>query len=581
MTGLHSQEMRRLGPEGDALRIGVGWSEEDLDRPYLLVETTGGESHPGSVHLDRIAEEVRRGARQAGAAVARQTCTDMCDGIAQGTSAMDFSLPSREIIAAAAEMHARAGHFDAVVLVSSCDKAVPAHLIAAARLRLPAVHVPGGAMPAGRGGATVDQIGRLAMQMRRGELSEEEYRSWRTGAVTSCGACAFMGTALTGQVVSEALGLALPGSAAAPAGGTFSRERAAEAGAAAIALMRQGITSADILTPWAFENAYTLHAAVGGSTNFMLHFPAIAAAAGVPFDLARVQEINDRTPFLLDTRPAGRFPANLLWHAGGVPAIMDHISDLLHLDALTVTGRTLGENLAALRQAGWTEERRAQLARMGHDGDEVIRPPARAVSPRGSLALLRGSLAPDGAVCKRIGVTGARRRVGPARPFDSQEEALAAITEGRIRAGDVVVIRYEGPRGSGMPEQYYVTSTLAEMPELDEHCVLVTDGRFSGASKGPCVGHVSPEAAVGGPIALVEDGDLVAVDLDARSLDLVGVAGVEASPDEVQRVLDQRRARWSPRPSAYSGGLLALYTATASSPSLGGVMVPPSSSAGG
>jgi len=575
MDTMHSQEMRRLGPEGDALRIGVGWSEEDLDRAYLLVETTGGESHPGSVHLDSIAEEVRRGAREAGAAVARQACTDMCDGIAQGTAAVDYSLPSREIIAAAAEMHARAGHFDAVVLVSSCDKAVPAHLIAAARLRLPAVHVPGGAMPAGRGGVTVDQIGRLAMQMRRGEVTEDEYRNWRTSAVTSCGACAFMGTALTSQVVSEALGLALPGTAAAPAGGQFSRERAAEAGAAAIALLRKGITSADILTPQAFENAYTLHAAVGGSTNFMLHFPAIAAAAGVRFDHARLQEINDRTPFLLDTRPAGRFSANLLWHAGGVPAIMGHIHDLLHLDALTVTGRTLGENLDALQASGWIEQRREQIARMGFDADEVIRPRARPIAPMGSLALLRGSLAPDGAVCKRIGVSGARRRVGPARPFDSQEQALAAITEGRIRPGDVVVIRYEGPRGSGMPEQYYVTATIAEMEELSEQCVLVTDGRFSGASKGPCVGHVSPEAAVGGPIALVEEGDLVAVDLDARTLDLVGVAGAELEPAGVERVLAERRARWSPRPPAYSSGLLALYTATASSPTFGGVMVPP------
>jgi dihydroxy-acid dehydratase len=573
---LHSQAMRRLGPEGDALRIGVGWDEADLDRPYLLVETTAGESHPGSVHLDRIAAEVRRGARDAGAAVARQTCTDMCDGIAQGTAAMDFSLPSREIIAAAAEMHARAGHFDAVVLVSSCDKAVPGHLIAAARLRLPTVHVPGGAMPAGRGGITVDQIGRLATQMRRGEVSEEEYRDWRNGAVTSCGACAFMGTALTSQVVSEALGLALPGTAAAPAGGEYSRARAADAGTAALELLRRGITSADILTEPAFENAYTLHAAVGGSSNFMLHFPAIAAAAGIRFDPERLQAISDRTPFLLDTRPAGRFSANLLWHAGGVPAIMDHISELLHLDALTVTGRTVGENLEAMRESGWIEERRAHCRTMGVDPDEVIRPRARAISEFGSLALLSGNLAPDGAVCKRIGVSGARRRVGPARPFDCQEEALAAITDGRIRPGDVVVIRYEGPRGSGMPEQYYVTSALAEIEELSEHCVLVTDGRFSGASKGPCVGHVSPEAAAGGPIALVEEGDLVAVDLDARSLDVVGIAGAEASPEQVARVLAERRARWTPRPPAYSSGLLALYCATASSPSLGGVMVPPS-----
>jgi dihydroxy-acid dehydratase len=575
MTGLHSQEMRRLGPEGDALRIGIGWTEEDLDRAYVLIETTGGESHPGSVHLDRVAEEVRKGARGENAATARQTCTDMCDGIAQGTAAMDYSLPSREIIAAATELHARAGHFDAVVLVSSCDKAVPGHLIAAARLGLPAVHVPGGSMPAGRGGITVDQIGRMAMQMRRGEVDAEEYSTWRVNAAPSCGSCAFMGTALTSQVVSEALGLALPGTAASPAGGEFLRQQAAASGAAAVRMLRSGLTTRDILTPEAFENAYTVHAAVGGSTNFLLHFPAIAREVGVPFEHGTLQAISDRTPFLLDVRPAGKHPANLFWHAGGVPAIMDQISDLLHLDCLTVTGRTVGENLEALRGAGWLEERHQHLRRMGIEPDDVIRPRATPLSERGSLVLLRGNLAPEGAVCKRVGVRGATRRVGPARPFDSQEEALDAITNRRIVPGDVVVIRYEGPRASGMPEQYYVTATIAEMDDLNEHCVLVTDGRFSGASKGPCVGHVSPEAAVGGPIALIEEGDLVAVDLEARTLDIVGLHGVEMTPEEVARELDARRSRWTPPPPRYGAGLLALYTATASSPTLGGVMLPP------
>jgi len=575
MGELHSQAMRRLGPEGDALRVGIGWSEADLDRAYVLVETTGGESHPGSVHLDRIAEEVRRGARGEDAAVARQTCTDMCDGIAQGTAAMDYSLPSREIIAAAAELHARAGHFDAVVLVSSCDKAVPGHLIAAARLGLPAVHIPGGSMPAGRGGITVDQIGRMALQIRRGELSEDEYSTWRMNAAPSCGSCAFMGTALTSQVVSESLGLALPGTAASPAGSAFLRQRAAESGAAAVRLLREGITSRDILTPEAFENAYTVHAAVGGSTNFLLHFPAIAHEVGVPFVHDDFQAISDRTPFLLDVRPAGKHPANLFWHAGGVPAIMDRIRDLLHLDCLTVTGRTLGENLDALMASGWLEERHEHLRKMGVDPDDVIRPRPSPLSPVGSLVLLRGSLAPDGAVCKRVGVRGATRRVGPARPFDSQEEALDAITNRRVAPGDVVVIRYEGPRASGMPEQYYVTSTIAEMDDLNEHCVLVTDGRFSGASKGPCIGHVSPEAAAGGPIALIEEGDLVAVDLEARSLEVVGLHGVEATPDDVERAFGERRARWSPPRPKYGSGLLSLYTATAASPTLGGMMLAP------
>jgi dihydroxy-acid dehydratase len=575
MSTLHSQEMRRLGPEGDALRIGIGWTEDDLDRAHLLVETTGGESHPGSVHLDRIAEEVRRGARGENAAVARQSCTDMCDGIAQGTAAMDYSLPSREVIAAAAELHARAGHFDAVVFVSSCDKAVPAHLIAAARLGLPAVHVPGGSMPAGRGGVTVDEIGRLAMPLRRGELDPAEFSEWRRTAAPSCGSCAFMGTALTAQVVAESLGLALPGTAVAPAGGAYVREQAAAAGAAAVRLLRSGLTTRDILTPQAFENAYVVHAAVGGSTNFLLHFPAIAREVGVPFEHDTLQAISDRTPFLLDVRPAGRHPANLFWHAGGVPAVMEQLADLLHLDCLTVTGRTLGENLAALRESGWFEERHAQLRRMGVEPDEVIRPRGNPMSPVGSLVLLRGNLAPQGAVCKRIGVRGATRRTGPARPFDSQEDALDAIAQRRIRPGDVVVIRYEGPRATGMPEQYYVTAALAEIDELNESCVLVTDGRFSGASKGPCVGHVTPEAAAGGPIALVEEDDLVSVDLEARSVDIVGLRGVPATASEVDAALRERRSRWTPPRPTYTSGLLALYTATATSATAGAVMAPP------
>lgn len=567
----HSQAMRAQAPEADALRIGIGWSKEDLERPYLLVETVGGESHPGSIHLDRLAEEVRDGARAAGAAVSRQACTDLCDGITQGTAAMSYSLASREIIAAAAEMHAMGGHFDAAVLVSGCDKAVPGHLIAAARLGMPIVHLPGGAMPAGPGGMTVDQIGAIAARMRRGEVNEEEYDRWRSNAAPSCGSCAFMGTALTAQVVAEALGLALPGTAVAPASGEFLHRRARESGAAAVQLLDRGITTRDILTRDAFENALVMHAAVGGSTNFMLHMPAIAAEVGVCVDYELVQHISDSTPYLLDSRPAGRYPASLFWHAGGVPALMRQLRDHLHLDALTVTGKPLR---AVLDDAAWTDGvgDAAHLGRLGITPTDIIRRYENPIAARGAITILRGSLAPDGAVCKRSAVAGARRRLGPARVFDSQDEVLSAIAEDRIRPHDVLVIRYEGPRASGMPEQYYVTSALADRAELAETCALITDGRFSGATKGPCVGHVAPEAAAGGPIALVRDGDLLLVDIDGGRLDIVGIDGIEFNSEEIAAELSRRRAAWTAPAPRYRSGLLRLFTATASSASNGATM---------
>ncbi|HEU5108461.1 MAG TPA: dihydroxy-acid dehydratase, partial [Micromonosporaceae bacterium] len=509
---LISQAARVAGPEGDALRRGMGWTHAELASPHVLVDSVAGDSHPGSVHLLGLADEVAAGVTAAGGRPARYMCTDMCDGIAQGTDGMDYSLLSRDLIAAVCEMHARSGHYDAVVFISSCDKAVPAHLMAAARLDLPAVHVPGGAMSAGRGDATVDQIGTIAAALRRGELTTAEYRAWVDAAVPSCGACAFMGTALTSQVVAETLGLAQPRSAVAPADGTEIAAAARRAGELVLDHLRAGRTARTFVTPASLRNAMVAHAAIGGSTNLLLHLPAIAAEAGHQLDLAEFQEINDTVPYLLDTRPAGTYPANLFWHAGGVPALLREVRDLLDLDAPAATGRSWGEELER-----WTPEVSPVLAARGLEAHDVIRPRERPLDERGAIAVLTGNLAPLGAVVKRSAVDPAGRRVvGPAVIFERQEDALAALAQRRIRPGDVLVIRNEGPRGSGMPEQYYVTGAIAADPELSRSVALVTDGRFSGASRGPCVGHVSPEAAAGGPIAVLEPGDVVEVDIDAR-----------------------------------------------------------------
>jgi dihydroxy-acid dehydratase len=576
-AGLRSQERRLANPEADALRLGVGWSSADLELPYVLVESVAGDSHPGSVHIDKLVEDVKRGVRQAGGAPAAYTCTDMCDGIAQGTDAMDYSLPSREALANAAEMHARGGYYDAAVFVSSCDKAVPAHLLVAARLDLPSVHVPGGVMPAGRGGITVDQIGAIAASMRRGELDPAEYHRWVENSVPGCGACAFMGTALTSQVMAEALGIALPRTACAPAAGEYLATAARRAGEAALGLLKRGITARALFSNAGFHNAMVVHAAIGGSTNMLLHLPAIAGEAGVAYSYSRLQQINDEVPFLVDVRPTGRYPADLFWHAGGAPRVMWELREHLELDAVTATGRSLGETLDSAFRAGAFADDVPKLAKLGLTARDIIRPAEDPLQSRGAIAVLQGNLAPRGAVTKRAAVLPeARRLLGSARVFECQTDAITAIAERRVRPGDVVVIRYEGPRGSGMPEQYYVTSAIAEDPELAGSVALISDGRFSGASKGPCVGHVSPEAALGGPIAAVREGDLVLVDIDERRLELMGACGEpDPSPARGDELIARRLVGFRPPPPRARTGLLALYQALAGPADEGAVMAPP------
>lgn len=573
---LRSQAARRAAPEAEALRLGMGWTRADLSRPHVLIEAVTGDSHPGSVHLATAVEAAVKATRDAGGAPARYTCTDMCDGIAQGTDGMDYSLLSRDLIAGVTEMHARSGHFDAMVLVSSCDKAVPAHLIAAARLDLPAVHVPGGSMAGGKGDITVDQIGAIAARMRSGELSVQEYREWADNAVPSCGACAFMGTALTSQVLSEVLGLAPPGSAVLPAAGERLAQVAEQAARLALGHLAAGRTARDLLTPAAFDNAMVVHAAIGGSTNFLLHLPAIAGELGIRIDLRRLQDINDRVPFLLDTRPTGRLPANLFWHAGGVRRVMWEVRDHLDLEALTATGRTWRDELTEWVDEGGLDRTSETLARRGLTATDVIRPLSRPMDPQGAIAVLRGNLAPESAITKRSAVQpGARRLQGRAQVFESQEDALAAIVAGTVQPGHVVVIRNEGPRGSGMPEQYYVTSAIDADERLASTTALVTDGRFSGASKGPCIGHVSPEAAVGGPIAVVRNGDHILVDMDLGTLDVIGEEGDEQavlSAAHGAALLAARLVDWRPELGPGGTSVLSLYRALASSAVEGGVL---------
>ncbi|MHB8793633.1 MAG: dihydroxy-acid dehydratase [Thermoleophilia bacterium] len=557
---LHSQEMR-WGPEVDPLRIGCGWTPEELDKPWLLIESSGGDSHPGSVHLPGLVDEVRAGAQAAGLAAGRYFCTDMCDGIAQGTDAMNYSLASRELLAMAAEMHFKSGHFDGWVAVSGCDKAIPGHLLAAARIGAPVVFFPGGVMHTGPGDISVDRMGELYAQLKRGEISEEDYRFHSLTAAPCAGACNFLGTAVTMQILTEALGLALPATACCPTTEAGHGKMAQVAGAAAAEMIRRGVGAGDIITPESIDNALIVHAAAGGSTNAMLHLPALAGEMGLPFSWQRVREINNEVPWLLNLRPSGEHTADLFWYAGGVPRLMWEIREHLHLDAHTVTGRTLGEDLEQFHASETFSARSVLKEKYGLKAEDLIRSIRDPLAGKGSLAVVSGNLATEGAVCKRSAVvSGMMKFEGRARVFNGQTRALEAALSGEIRPGDAVIVRYEGPRAAGMPEMFYLTAALAADHELNESVALITDGRFSGATRGPCIGHVSPEAAAGGPIAALADGDLISIDLAEGKLNVIAADAESRLPEETARLLKKRLSRLEPWNPPARTGLLELYT---------------------
>lgn len=574
---LTSQKMRKLAPELDPLRIGTGWKKEDLDKVQVMIESTYGDSHPGSGHLNILVEEVRKGIEEEGGFGARYFCTDICDGESQGTDGINYSLASREMIANMIEIHANATSFDAGVYLSSCDKGVPGNLIGMARVNIPAVFVPGGTMNAGPEMLTLEQLGMYSAKFERGEISEEKLDWAKCNACPSCGACSFIGTASTMQIMAEALGLALPGSALMPATSPDLLAFAREAGRQSVRLATmEHMCPSDIVNMESFENAILVHAAISGSTNCLLHLPAIAHEFGIEITGDTFDRLHRSARYLLDVRPAGRWPAECFYYAGGVPAIMEEIKEHLHLNVMTVTGKTLGENLDELRANGfyekcnhWLDEfnKRYQLNLTRED---IIRPYDKAIGTDGSIAILRGNLAPEGAVIKHTACPKEMfKAVLRARPFDSEEECLDAVLKHKVQKGDAVFIRYEGPKGSGMPEMFYTSEAISSDKELGKSIALITDGRFSGASTGPVIGHCSPEAVDGGPIALVEEGDLIEIDVKERKLNIIGVNGVHKTPEEIDEILKKRRKNWKPRTPKYNKGVMGLFTRHAVSPMKG------------
>ena len=574
---LVSQEMRKIAPELDPLRIGTGWKPEDLSKPQVIIESTFGDSHPGSGHLNILVEEVRKGIEKAGGHGARYFCTDICDGESQGTDGINYSLASREMIANMIEIHANATPFDAGVYLASCDKGMPGNLMGLARADVPSVVVPGGTMNAGPEMLTLEQLGMYSAKYERGEIDEEKLEWAKCNACPSCGACSFIGTASTMQIMAEALGLALPGSALMPATSPDLLEYARQAGEQAVKLATMpGMRPSEIVTEKSFENAILVHAAVSGSTNCLLHIPAIAHEFGIEITGDTFDQLHRNARYLLDVRPAGRWPAECFYYAGGVPAIMEETKEHLHLDVMTVTGKTLGENLEELRRNGFYEKCERGLHEFNRrynvnlTREDIIRSYDNAIGTDGSIAVLRGNLAPEGAVIKHTACPKEMfRAVLNARPFDSEEECLDAVLHHRVQKGDAVFIRYEGPKGSGMPEMFYTSEAISSDKELGRSIALITDGRFSGASTGPVIGHCSPEAVEGGPIALVEEGDLIEIDVPARKLNIIGVKGQRRSLEEIDEILEERRKNWQPREPKYKKGVLRLFSQHAVSPMKG------------
>ncbi|QNM07007.1 dihydroxy-acid dehydratase [Qiania dongpingensis] len=530
----------------------LGYTEEELERPLVGIVSSHNEIVPGHMNLDKIVEAVKMGVAMAGGTPIVFPAIAVCDGIAMGHVGMKYSLVTRDLIADSTECMALAHQFDALVMVPNCDKNVPGLLMAAARLNIPTIFVSGGPMMAGRVHGkkrSLSSMFEAVGSYSAGTMSEDEVREYERRVCPTCGSCSGMYTANSMNCLTEALGMGLPGNGTIPAVYSDRIKLAKHAGMQVMELLRRDIKPQDIMTEKAFLNALTIDMALGCSTNSMLHLPAIAHEAGVDLNVDIANEVSARTPNLCHLAPAGPTYMEDLNEAGGVYAVMNELTkkNLLYTDLITVTGKTVGENISGCEIRD----------------KEVIRPLDNPYSQTGGLAILKGNIAPDSAVVKRSAVVPEMmQHEGPARVFDCEEDAIAAIKEGKIVSGDVVVIRYEGPKGGpGMREMLNPTSAIAGMG-LGSSVALITDGRFSGASRGASIGHVSPEAAVGGPIALIEEGDIIQIDIDANSLN------VKVSDEE----LAARRAKWQPREPKITSGYLARYAGLVTSGNRGAIL---------
>ena len=534
----------------------LGMTKEEMERPLVGIVSSYNEIVPGHMNIDKIVEAVKMGVAMAGGTPVVFPAIAVCDGIAMGHVGMKYSLVTRDLIADSTEAMAMAHQFDALVMIPNCDKNVPGLLMAAARLNVPTVFVSGGPMLAGHlnGHKTsLSSMFEAVGSYAAGKITEDELTEFENKTCPTCGSCSGMYTANSMNCLTEVLGMGLKGNGTIPAVYSERLILAKKAGMAVMDLYRKNIRPRDIMTAEAFENALTADMALGCSTNSMLHIPAIANECGISINLDMANAISAKTPNLCHLAPAGPTYMEDLNEAGGVYAVMNELNKkgLLHTECMTVTGKTVGENIKDCVNLN----------------PEVIRPIDNPYSQTGGLAVLKGNLAPDGGVVKRSAVVPEMLvHEGPARVFDSEDDAIVAIKSGKIVEGDVVVIRYEGPKGSGMPEMFYTGEAICSDPKLASSVALITDGRFSGASRGASIGHVSPEAAVGGPIALVEEGDIIRINIPENKLDVL------VSDEE----LAARRAKWQPREPKITTGYLARYHELVTSGNRGAVLEAPS-----
>jgi dihydroxy-acid dehydratase len=535
-----------------ALFYGMGYTEAELERPLIGIVNSHNEIVAGHIHLDRLAQAAKIGVAMAGGTPIEFPAIGICDGIAMGHIGMKYPLASRELIADSIEAMVMAHGFDGLVLIPNCDKIVPGMIMVAVRLNIPAVVISGGPMYSGRYmgkdidfSTCIEKVGSFSA----GEITQEELSDIEHSACPGCGSCSGLFTANSMNCLAEAMGIALPGNGTIPAYQGARAALAKKAGMQVMEMIRDHINPRDILTKEAFENAITVDMGMAGSSNTVLHLPAIAHEAGIKLELNLFNKISEKTPYLCKLSPSGIHHMQDLHEAGGVPALMKELSklDLLHLNAITVTGKTVGENVDHITIKN----------------PDVIRGVDKPYRDTGGLAVLWGNLAPDGAVVKEAAVACEMLfHEGPARVFDSEEEAVDAIFSRKINKGDVVVIRHEGPKGGpGMREMLSPTSAIAGM-SLDKEVALITDGRFSGATRGAAIGHISPEAAGGGPIALVREGDIIRVDIKNKKIDVL------VSQEEMSR----RRSCWNPPEPKIKSGYLARYAKLVTSASTGAVL---------
>jgi len=523
-----------------ALLAALGLTREDFKKPFIGVANSYTSVVPGHIHLQKIGQTVKEGIIAAGGVPFEFNTIAVCDGIAMGHEGMRYSLPSRELIADSVEVMMQAHRLDGMVMISNCDKVTPGMLMAAGRLDVPAIAVTGGAMKSGKLGEKkvgVDTVFEATGQAFAGKISEKELAELEQVACPGCGSCNGMFTANTMACMTEALGMSLPGCATALAVSEEKMRIAKATGEKIVALVKNQVKPSIILTKEAFENAVVVDTALGGSSNTVLHLSAIAKEAGVSLPIMKFDDISRKVPHLASMVPSGPHDMEELDNAGGIPAIMAELRQFLHTEALTVTEKTVAENIKNVRVTD----------------SEIIRPLCNPVHKEGGIAILRGNVAPKGAVVKAVAVSPKMlRHIGPAKVYESETEAIAAMKRKEIKAGDVVVIRYEGPKGGpGMPEMLLPTATISGMG-LSESVALITDGRFSGATRGGCIGHVAPEAAEGGPIAVLKNGDVITIDIPNRIL------SVDLSDGEIRK----RQAAWKPKPPKITKGYLARYQPT-------------------